>query len=204
MEAAVNRARVHKRAAAVFICSASRPGNSFFTALVPGEEEEACIRSTFYFSLLEARRAAKEVNMKDYLGAHPHIPDDGAVLCKNVLVLRDAADTGYAPYPDPIEVPAVLAISMPQKQIDKGTAQILFRKKIGTILQNIKELEVDCLIIPESGADYATKMWTRELGAALAVAAHSIDKELLPKEVVLSGSMEFFEVISALDTNTGW
>lgn len=192
----------HKRAAAVFICSTQQVGGNFFLGLKPSEEEEAYMRSSFFFSMLVAQRAAKAIQLKDHNGDHPHIPDDGAVLCKNVLVLRDRVDTGYAPYRSPVEAPAIYAISMPPKSMEKGMAASLIRMKIDTILKSMAELKIDSLVVSESGAGHADALFAREVGAALGLAMHGRDKELVPKQVVVCGGRSFFEVVKAMETNT--
>lgn len=199
LEAAVcTMQTTHERAAAVFICAPFRVGAEYFLGLVPGEEEEAFLRSTFYFSMLEAKRRARLMDLKDHCGDHPDIPDDGAVFCKNVLVLRGPADVGYAAYRDPVEVPAVFAISMPQESMEEGLAAALIRKKVDTILKNLVELEVSTLIISGAGAGHAAKMFGKECGVALGLTARS-QRELLPKEVIVAGGAKFYEAVSSMN-----
>lgn len=209
LQEVVVRMKDHRRSAAVFICDQFRPGGAFFTGLVPGEEEQACTRSNFFFSMLEAQRAARLVKLQDHLGDAPHIPDDGAVQCLDVVVLRDEAvasslgEGGFAPYRNYIQVPVVFAISVPQKTIDSGTRALLIRKKIDTILRKVYELQIDTLVISDSGAGHATALFHQEVGAALGLAEYSKDPPL-PKEVICAGSRKFYEVVKELETNTGW
>jgi len=158
-------------------------------------EEAACMQSTLYFSLHEAKRRAEEK------GHRSHIPRKGAVLTPDTCVFREGTAAGYAPR-RPVWLAAVVSVSMPNQNqsvhntpVDRSVGwayEQLLESKWAAVLLCLAKVHAEILVVPDAGCG-VYKNDPSKVGRALGNALRRCPAKL--NTVIIVGSYDFFVAV---------
>lgn len=192
MDIAVEYARAGHRVAVVNPANAHNPGGGFKSGGKHALEEAICMQSSLYPSL---EKAAAEARRR---GESTHIPDDGVLVSRNVVVFRSGTADQYRSI-HPVMLAGVVSVAMPNLNPDVNSTPVdrrsfedyqrLVEHKWAMVLEGAAEVEANILVVTDAGCgvfqnDPATV--GRLLGAALCRCPASISR------VVFTGSRAFF------------
>eukprot|EP00747_Dinoflagellata_sp_TGD_P087592 gnl/TRDRNA2_/TRDRNA2_163688_c1_seq1.p1 gnl/TRDRNA2_/TRDRNA2_163688_c1~~gnl/TRDRNA2_/TRDRNA2_163688_c1_seq1.p1 ORF type:complete len:326 (-),score=64.20 gnl/TRDRNA2_/TRDRNA2_163688_c1_seq1:27-1004(-) len=207
LETAMREARRERHVALAIPCCFHQVGGGFLSGDLPqGLEETLCTQSTLFLSMREAARQAESKGLADPTGRPLHIPEDGVVLSPRVEVFRQGHDSGYAPLKEPVELGAVLSISMPSANRTStdspgGVAsqlpsqqnlEELLEQKFAMLLNGANLVRAEVLVM----ADLARGLCHKEA----ALVGHSFGRALQEHrgeilEVVLTGGADFQKAV---------
>lgn len=160
----------------VIVASGYQIGGAFLSAKHRSSEEEACLRSTLFPLLRLSPRVVQgdegnQDSLVDPQGIKVWVPEDGALVCEGVHVLRGPRESGFAMLEerDVVEL-TVLAISLPNLGPCYATAKqgILgpplggmsppayeerVRQKVETVIQAAMSAGVRTLVISDEGCE---------------------------------------------------
>lgn len=111
-EIAVMKLKDNKRAGAMILCNGEGIGGDFLSGNLTNLEEDLLMRSDLYLYLREAGHQAERNKILDTKGRPCHIPENGALVCKDVHIFRDTRETGFNPLDRPFVVPAIICTSL--------------------------------------------------------------------------------------------
>lgn len=196
-----------KRSAAVLICNDERMGGNMFHGYANGIEEDFIMRSDIYSFYVEAQAQIELRRIRDSRGHLVHIPEDGALCCRDVRVIRDTYEEGFKPLPEAITLPMVICITVknlnpyrdPSAQsrvfianFDKKAYEKTLKAKFEMVLQGAHEANIENLCISDMGCKELFidgGMFGAALGKALKKA------RVKPPSIILSGSSKFVSTI---------
>jgi hypothetical protein len=205
LEAALSHLRLGRNVGATIICTqGGQTGGELLSSGMLGGPEEVCsMRSDIHPSLLTAGSKAEEENLTNSRGHTPYIPELGAAVCRNVRILRDGQENGFAPYREPIMLPAAICISLANlnphqdttaekrielKQFDKQRYAASIGHKFDMVLKAAYDLKLEAVTV----SDLACKRLHNDghlLGRALGEAM--LRAKFVVPRVILSGSTSF-------------
>eukprot|EP00930_Biecheleria_cincta_P008385 TRINITY_DN109815_c0_g1_i1.p1 TRINITY_DN109815_c0_g1~~TRINITY_DN109815_c0_g1_i1.p1 ORF type:complete len:586 (+),score=83.22 TRINITY_DN109815_c0_g1_i1:56-1813(+) len=161
LDAAVGRARLGVKVAAVNAASAYQVGGGFLSGGRHALEEAMCMQSTLFVSLQQAARLAAAKRLTDQRGRRLHIPEDGAVLSPGVQVFRKGTSCGYAPCLEATCLAAVVSVAMPNVNPCNSSSPmewrspeeqvLLVERKLHAVLQGAALVEAEVLVVPDLG-----------------------------------------------------
>lgn len=161
LDAAMGRARLGAKVAAVSAASAYQVGGGFLSGGRHALEESMCMQSTLFMSLQQAARLAAAKRLTDERGRRLHIPEDGAVLSPGVQVFRKGTSCGYAPCMEETCLAAVVSVAMPNVNPCNSSSPmewrspeeqvLLVERKLHAMLQGAALVEAEVLVVPDLG-----------------------------------------------------
>jgi len=201
---AVVNAAAGKEVAVVVVSSQFRVGGNFLTGLSHDVEEEVCSRSNLYFHLRQAAREARRLKLTSSGGYEVHIPDDGSIMSKDVLVFRKGKDQGYAGRRQTVQIRGVFSISWPCRTPGVPAPPDAFltgalTKKFITVLEGCNEINADLLIVSDEGGlgfkdsnDATSECFAQAIWGATKAVSH------VPPKIMVGGSLPFKTVMNKL------